>query len=43
MTRKEIDEEIDYLFNKAQLTHSAKLRYLGDLAEGTYKRPNILM
>ena len=43
MTRKQIDEEIHFLFNKAQITHSARLRYLGDLAEGKYKRPNILM
>lgn len=43
MTRKEIDEEIHFLFDKAQITHSARLYYLGNLAEGTYKRPNILM
>lgn len=43
MTRKEIDEEIAYLFNQAQITHSARLRYLGDLVEGKYKRPEILM
>lgn len=43
MTRKQIDEEIKYLFTKAQITHAARLRYLGDLAEGKYKRPEILM
>lgn len=43
MTRKQIDEEIDYLFNKAQITHSARKRLLGDMVEGIYKRPEILM
>lgn len=43
MTRKEIDNEIRFLFNEAQITHSARLRYLGDLVEGKYKRPEVLM
>lgn len=43
LTRKQIDEEIDFLFTKAQITHSARKRLLGDLAEGTYVRPEILM
>lgn len=43
MTRKEIDEEINFIFNRAQVTHSERIHLLGDLVEGTYKRPNILM
>lgn len=43
MTRNEIDKEINFLFSKAQITHSERLRLLGDLAEGKYKRPEILM
>lgn len=43
MTREQIEEEIKFLFNKAQITHSARLRYLADLGEGTYKRPEFQM
>lgn len=43
LTRKEIDAEIRFLFNEAQITHSERLHLLGDLAEGKYKRPVILM
>lgn len=43
MTRQEIDKEIKFLFNEAQVTHSERLHLLGDLAEGKYKRPNIIM
>lgn len=43
MTRPQIDEEITFLFNKAQITHSERIRLLGDMVEGKYKRPEILM
>ena len=43
LTRKQIDEEIDFLFNKAQITHSERKTLLGDMVEGKYKRPEILM
>lgn len=43
LTRKEIDEEIEYLFTEAQITHSTRKRLLGDMVEGIYKRPEILM
>lgn len=43
MPRKQIDEEINFLFNRVQVTHSERINLLGDLAEGKYKRPEILM
>lgn len=43
MTRKQIDEELTFLFNRAQVTHSERIKLLGDLVEGVYKRPEILM